>query len=571
MKQLYIYLFAIHLLFFGRVVTAQSVFVPYDPDFYHTIERYEIMRGKFSEGFHSSFRPWERKAVYALADSLNKDSVARSVVDKANINWMYATNIEWGNAPEHPYGNSIAKGWNLKKADMFAYNSPELDLHASLAGNGWVGNDPKQAIGSRQYLNTRALELRGMVDKKVGFYAMLTENQMRAPDHVIDYVRRTGVLPNESFWKIYKNKPGEYDFFNARGYITFNATKHIHLQFGHDRNVIGHGYRSLVLSDFAGNYTFLKATTRVWKFQYTNLFANLKGPVGTTSSGTRGSIYQPDKYMAMHHLSFNATRWLNIGVFETIMFGGNRDGRANFDVNYLNPVIFYRAIEQYQGSPDNALLGLDAKANLLKCVQLYTQFFLDEFYLKEVRAKNGWWGNKYALQAGVKYINAFTVSNLDIQGEVNIIRPFTYQHEDAQTNYSHYNMPLAHPLGANLREAIGIIRYQPMPKLFVTVRLIQTLYGKDTLYISDAKTNIGNSVMRNYRDRVGDFNHTIAGNGIRTNLTMLEFAVSYRLMYNVFLDFRQILRREATPGSTATNSMTFLGMRLNMPQRNFDF
>jgi hypothetical protein len=42
-------------------------------------------------------------------------------------------------------------------------------------------------------------------------------------------------------------------------------------------------------------------------------------------------------------------------------------------------------------------------------------------------------------------------------------------------------------------------------------------------------------------------------------------------MYNVFLDFRQILRREATPGSTATNSMTFLGMRLNMPQRNFDF
>jgi hypothetical protein len=34
------------------------------------------------------------------------------------------------------------------------------------------------------------------------------------------------------------------------GYISFNATKHINFQFGHDRQFWGDGYRSLIWSDF---------------------------------------------------------------------------------------------------------------------------------------------------------------------------------------------------------------------------------------------------------------------------------------------------------------------------------
>ena len=38
--------------------------------------------------------------------------------------------------------------------------------------------------------------------------------------------------------------------------------------------------------------------------------------------------------------------------------------------------------------------------------------------LSEVKAGNGWWGNKYGLQLGAKYIDAFSIKNLDLQLEI---------------------------------------------------------------------------------------------------------------------------------------------------------
>ena len=91
---------------------------------------------------------------------------------------------------------------------------------------------------------------------------------------------------------------------------------------------------------------------------------------------------------------------------------------------------------------------------------------LDEFRLKPLLAGKGDWTNKFALQVGAKYIDAFTVPNLDLQTEFNLARPYTYSHEasptvtSGQTNYAHYSQPLAHPLGGNFMEGLGIVRYQ---------------------------------------------------------------------------------------------------------------
>ena len=57
-----------------------------------------------------------------------------------------------------------------------------------------------------------------------------------------------------------------------------------------------------------------------------------------------------------------------------------------------------------------------------------------------------------AYKLGGKYFDAFTVKNLDLQGEMNMVRPYTYTHYDSTANYTHYNQPLAHPLGAGFAE-----------------------------------------------------------------------------------------------------------------------
>lgn len=69
--------------------------------------------------------------------------------------------------------------------------------------------------------------------------------------------------------------------------------------------------------------------------------------------------YLSRKYAAMHHLSVNVSKWLNVGLFEAIIF----KRKDHFDFRYMNPIILYRSVEQTNGSPDNALLGFNFKIN----------------------------------------------------------------------------------------------------------------------------------------------------------------------------------------------------------------
>ena len=77
-----------------------------------------------------------------------------------------------------------------------------------------------------------------------------------------------------------------------------------------------------------------------------------------------------------------------------------------------------------------------------------------------------------AYRLGVKYVDAFNIKNLDLQFETNRVRPYTYSHFDSVANYTHYNQPLAHPLGANFQEYIGILKYQPAPRWYINAKAI---------------------------------------------------------------------------------------------------
>ena len=200
----------------------------------------------------------------------------------------------------------------------------------------------------------------------LGFSTTITDNQERGPLFFRDWVTKNRAVPGVGFYKRFKNNG--YDYFDGRGYFTFNVTKYIDVQFGYDKNFIGNGYRSLFLDDFGDSYLFLKLNTRIWKFNYENIFMELMPQFVKT-----GDNLLDRKYSAMHHLSMNVTKWLNVGLFEGVVFGR----KNRFDFEYLNPVIFLRHVEGTVGSPDNALAGFDFKANAAHHFQFYGQLLLD--------------------------------------------------------------------------------------------------------------------------------------------------------------------------------------------------
>jgi hypothetical protein len=442
-------------------------------------------------------------------------------------------------------------------------DEPDFDLHVSPVFYFGTGKDSR--LSESLYTNTRGVEIRGLIDHKIGFYTYLTDNQMVVPSYVHDQMVLNPVVPHETFWKTFKTNG--VDFFQARAYIDFNISKHIYMQFGNDRTFIGNGYRSLIFSDYSPPNLFLRTNVKVWKlnylFQLNRVTADAFGGINGSADGR-----YPEKFVAFHQLSLNIGKKFNLGLFETVVFSP-RDSvnKSAFDLSYLNPVIFYRAIEQQSGSPDNVIVGMDFKWNLFRRLSFYGQVTIDEFKLSHVKAGDGWWANKVGGQAGIKYVDVGGISNLDLQLEVNAVRPYTYSHDTEYGSYSNYRQPMAHPLGANFKEVVSIVRYQPTPRINLVAKMCYSTVGRDTTGV-----NWGSDILKNNRTKQSEYGNTI-GQGVENKITFLDLAASFQVRHNLFIDLHQTFRNSQSPVAffNTNTSVTSIALRLNIAKRLYDF
>ena len=503
----------------------------------------------------SFIKPFNRKWWVEGVERASQDQkLLLSKVDRYNISRSKLNNLEWsadGDVHQlsrksvfHTFFKDPANFIGIRQKDFFLSVNPLLQLQA-------IKDD---ASGELLYQNTRGVVVRSLIAKKLGFMAYLTENQEKPPVFVREQNLRLRSVPGAGLYRRFKETG--FDYFDARGAIYFNAAKFIDLSFGYDKYFLGNGYRSLFFGDHGASHLYLNMNLRVWKLNYVSRVMEL------TSQYTRNrdldTVY-PKKYAVLHHLSINPAKWLTLGLFESVVFG-----RANqFEFNYLNPVMFLRGAELSVGSPDNSFIGFDAKANIAKRVQLYGQIFLDEFYTKYIRERKGWWGNKWAVQAGMKYIDVLGIKNLDMQLETNWIRPFTYSHFDTIANYTHYNQPIAHPLQSNIKEYIGILRYQPAPKWYIQAKLIYWQSGLDT-----ASKNFGNNIFLDNDTRALPQNGYFFGTPIPRKNINGNIWLAYELKENLFIEANMNMRQI---GPFPTNAFTTLGIRWNMQRREYDY
>lgn len=535
---------------------AQNTFVPYNRDYYHLIDRFQIKYGSQENRLQTTLKPIRRTDLSNFLLGMEGSYDSLSIQDQ--FNYEFLMNDNWYNT-KSKFNENPKSWWDLayeRKSDFYVYKTDDFVLRINPALTFSVGKDGDE--DQTLYTNTRGAEIQGEIDGKVGFYSMLTTTQARFPDYVHDFIRSKRAFPYEGFWKDGEGNSRTWDFFHARGYLTFNLTKSINIQAGHDKHFMGNGFRSLMLSDFSSPMLFGKITTQLGPIKYTNLFAQLTEDIVFAGQNPGDGKY-PKKFLASHRIDVSVLHNLEIGLFEAVVADSS-------NINYYNPIIFYRSVEQNQGSPDNTLVGMDFKLNLKQKYQLYGQFMFDEFVISELRS-GGSWRNKFGVQLGGKYIDAFNVPNLDLQAEFNVARPYFYAYERPALSYSNYRNPLAHPMGANLKEIILAGRYQPIPKLFVSGKIIRTQYGED-----ENGVNYGGNVMADSDNRVGNSGIEI-GQGVATTNTFLELTGSYMLLHNVFLDWKNIIRKKDSEieARSSNTFITMLSLRWNLPQREHEF
>ncbi len=545
------------LFVFPIAAFSQSTYLPQGSSEYHFLDRLEILQLSNPDLNFSANKPYSRKL--AVQQAIGSDTLQNTLaIYDINKQHLLMNNSEWVNTNKTLYKSKypILKTFYNTKANFYEVDTKDFFLAINPVLHFRFGNEADYS--KKLYINSRGVTIRGRIGEKIGFSSTIIDNQERGPQFFQQTVSSLRAVPGVGFYKDFKEDKSAQDFFDARGYLTFNATKYIDFQLGYDKNFIGNGYRSMFLSDWGNSYLFAKVNTKIWKFQYQNIFMELMPQFNRVRDTLLGR-----KYAAMHHLSINATKWLNVGLFEGVIFGR----KDHFDFQYLNPIIFYRHIEGSIGSPDNAVAGLDIKANVLHRVQFYGQLLMDEFILSKVKKDPTNWVNKFGIQMGAKYIDVLGIKNLDLQVEMNRVRPFTYSHNDSIANYTHYNQPLAHPLGANFQEWIGIIRYQPIQKLSVYARAIYYTKGLDS-----AGVNFGGNIFRTYTTRIKESGYQIGSGNKATCLNAL-LSVSYEVRNNLFIDAGLQYRTFKTIENPVTEKSTSisLGLRLNLAARQYDF
>jgi hypothetical protein len=315
---------------------------------------------------------------------------------------------------------------------------------------------------------------------------------------------------------------------------------------------------------------FLQVQARIWKINYECLYLELTPEFDQT----QGDRTLTKKYSTIHYLSINPFKWASIGFFEAEVF----DRPNIYEISYLNPLIFSTAVNRFNGSGDKSLLGINGKILVSKHLQFYGQLVFNEFRYKELISSKKWYGNKYGVQAGVKYFDAFTVKNLDLQVELDAVRPYTYAAQDTLANYTNYNQPLADPLGSGFVKAVGLVRYQPARNVYLSLKGTYYMQGVDT-----GGKNFGNSIYKPYI--TADHIYGVPWiNGPKSTCAIINLNLAYQLRRNLFVDFGGTYRKYASPvgvfssdattgpeAGPLTTSYVYFGIRLNCVRRDYDF
>ncbi len=522
----------------------------YIPFSHQTYSRFDAEINAVGTNSHTAVKPF----IYAEVNKYYNFKAKKDAQLKDKTSW-------WGR-----------KFWNehmvtLQGKDYWFTLDPAADL---MLGKETAKNEEQNFT----YNNTRAVVVQGGLGKHLNFYTAYFESQGSFAGYFNRFARsikpdggNPAIIPGRGVAKL--SRAGDFDYPIAEAYLSYSPSKFFNVQFGNGKNFIGDGYRSLLLSDNASPYPFVKLSTNFWKIKYTNTFMSLRDvrPEVTANGSFK------TKYMVNHYLSINVSKRLNLGFFENVIWDDEND--RGVDLNYLNPIIFYRAIEFSTGSRGgNAIIGLSAKYKFSDYFNAYAQIIIDEFSTDAITGRNKSYKNKQGVQLGFKYYNAFKVKNLQLQLEFNQVRPYVYSNNEVRLNYGHNNQSMAHLWGASFREIIGIVRYE-RERWYGTAKLIYGKRGFEPFGVDDI--DYGASIYSNDEKRPSDNGINIgAGNPSNSLFGSLELGYLINPATNLKFYASAIYRNLSTtlpdPVNLEEQTVWFnLGFRTDLFNWYFDY
>lgn len=421
---------------------AQPEVVPAEHAVYDFLLQQRV-RGHLPEYRHE-VRPLGRAALGRLLDSLAVRTDGGAALDAGSAAWLgrYRREIlEPPGAVEaliSPGGLRLPTGADTEK---FLYYQRDADWRVAVRA---AGRAQLRVADEGEALHGVALVPEGAVEGNyrgiVGFYSSTFNGQQFAGDNRV-------LLADPVLAPLYyvaidpDNIQGNFDrsmaSLRAAG-RTFSA------EIAHERLLVGASPgESLILAANADYFSFVRLGLDTRVVQYHVVHAGLGDRADWVEDDEGGILIGPERYLALHRLTINPWRRLQLAFTEMVVYG-----LRGPELAYLNPLYPFKPAEHALWDRDNTLFTLDAVFRPADGVELYGTFLADDLDFGKLGQNS--YNNKWAVQAGL--IGALGPALGWV--EYTRIEPFVYTHRflldgSFYNSFTHNGFGLGHPLGPN--------------------------------------------------------------------------------------------------------------------------
>ncbi|GIX06115.1 MAG: hypothetical protein KatS3mg115_0518 [Candidatus Poribacteria bacterium] len=192
-----------------------------------------------------------------------------------------------------------------------------------------------------------------------------------------------------------------------------------------------------------------------------------------------GRRYLARRYFAAHRIDWQITPRLELGIMDSILYGGDLRG---VEWEYLNPLLPFYAAQYNNSTPtdpnfrdDNAAIGFDLRWAFRPGWAVYGELFVDDF---RYSSKSN---DPHALAWLIGFHHAGWRERGEVRVEYVRVGRYVYTHLVPENQYSHYGMPLGHPLANDADRLLIVLAWWLDPSFRIEWGFHQTRKGESTL------------------------------------------------------------------------------------------
>ena len=225
--------------------------------------------------------------------------------------------------------------------------------------------------------------------------------------------------------------------------------------------------KSVSISDNSPPFELVRFTAKIGTLKATAFTSQLNSTWyddGTTR-------YLAKRFLSAHRLDYQFRDWLEIGVSEMVLYGG--DAQA-LQWEYVNPFIPYYAVQYNAKKDDNILLSFDASVRPVDGLRLYGEWLADDFqYQSDSNDPHA-----VAWITGFDWYPLFLERQLGIHSVYVRINRWTYTHLEPDNQFTHFGAIIGHPIGTDADLFSCSLSYQATPSALIETRFSHQRNGE---------------------------------------------------------------------------------------------